>query len=188
VAVPLDEEAKNNETHMQAAAPGSADLEPVFLENLLCHRVTVLSKLMNRLAGRYLAREFDLTIAEWWMLGQLDQHSPRTLRWLAEATFTDKAQMSRAAAALVERGYVTRQKDPADARSILFCISPQGKSVSDASGTERRDDDRKLLDLLSGEERGSLYASLDRLTTHLLNTAQTDSCGSASGSTTKLLR
>ena len=122
------------------------------------------------------------------MLGQLDQHSPRTLRWLAEATFTDKAQMSRAAAALVERGYVTRQTDPGDARSILFFISPQGKSVSDASGTERRDEDRKLLDLLSGEERGSLYSSLDRLTAYLLDTGQTGNCGSLSESTRKPLR
>ena len=122
------------------------------------------------------------------MLGQLDQHSPRTLRWLAEATFTDKAQMSRAAAALVERGYVTRQKDPGDARSILFFITPQGKSVSDASGTERRDEDRKLLDLLSGEERGALYSSLDRLTTYLLDTSQTGTCGAASDSKSKPLR
>ena len=186
--MPQDEKARNNDPETQAAAPGPGDTEEVFLENLLCHRVTVLSKLMNRLASRYLAQEFDLTIAEWWMLGQLDQHSPRTLRWLAEATFTDKAQMSRAAAALVERGYVTRQKDPGDARSILFFISPQGKSVSDASGTERRDEDRKLLDLLSGEERGSLYASLDRLTTYLLDTAQAGTCGGPSGPTRKSSR
>jgi DNA-binding MarR family transcriptional regulator len=187
VAVPLDEEANNNETETPAGV-AAAEPQEVFLENLLCHRVSVLSKLMNRLAGRYLAREFDLTIAEWWMLGQLDQHSPRTLRWLAEATFTDKAQMSRAAAALVERGYVTRQTDPGDARSILFFISPQGKSVSDASGTERRDEDRKLLDLLSGEERGSLYSSLDRLTAYLLDTGQTGNGGAVSNSTRKLLR
>jgi len=185
--VPPDEVANNYEKKAPTRAPAAGSQE-VFLENLLCHRVSVLSKLMNRLAGRYLAREFDLTIAEWWMLGQLDQHSPRTLRWLAEATFTDKAQMSRAAAALVERGYVTRQKDPGDARSILFFITPQGKSVSDASGTERRDEDRKLLDLLSGEERGSLYSSLDRLTTYLLDTAQTGTCGAASDLTRKPLR
>jgi len=186
--VPPDEAADNNETATSAGAPTAADSQAVFLENLLCHRVSVLSKLMNRLAGRYLAREFDLTIAEWWMLGQLDQHSPRTLRWLAEATFTDKAQMSRAAAALVERGYVTRQKDPGDARSILFFITPQGKSVSDASGTERRDEDRKLLDLLSGEERGALYSSLDRLTMYLLDTSQTGTSGAAFDSTSKPLR
>lgn len=186
--MPLDEETNNNETGTPAGVPAAADSQEVFLENLLCHRVSVLSKLMNRLAGRYLAREFDLTIAEWWMLGQLDQHSPRTLRWLAEATFTDKAQMSRAAAALVERGYVTRQKDPGDARSILFFITPQGKSVSDASGTERRDEDRKLLDLLSGEERGSLYSSLDRLTAYLLDTGQTGNGRAVSDSTRKLLR
>ncbi len=186
--MPLDEEMNNNETEATARVPAAADSQEVFLENLLCHRVSVLSKLMNRLAGRYLAREFDLTSAEWWMLGQLDQHSPRTLRWLAEATFTDKAQMSRAAAALVERGYVTRQKDPGDARSILFFITLQGKSVSDASGTERRDEDRKLLDLLSGEERGALYSSLDRLTAYLLDTGQTGNGGAVSDSTRKPLR
>ena len=150
----------------------AAESQEVFLENLLCHRVTVLSKLMNRVAGRVLAREFHLTIAEWWLLGQLDQHSPRTLRWLADATFTDKAQMSRAAADLVKRGYVRRRADPADARSVLFSITMQGKSVSEASGAARRDVDRKLLSLLSNDERGSLYSSLQRLTSYLLDEGQ----------------
>ena len=170
--MPLDRDAGKNNTNALAEPSAPAESQEVFLENLLCHRVTVLSKLMNRLAGRFLAREYDLTIAEWWLLGQLDQHSPRTLRWLADATFTDKAQMSRAAAALVGRGYVRRQTDPADARSILFSITEIGKTVSDASGAARREADREMLDVLSGEERGSLYSSLDRLTTFLLDQAR----------------
>ncbi len=171
-----------------ATPSDTADSQEVFLENLLCHRVTVLSKLMNRVAGRCLAREFHLTIAEWWLLGQLDQHSPRTLRWLADATFTDKAQMSRAAADLVERGYVRRRTDPADARSVLFSITTKGKSISEASSGARRDVDRKLLSLLSTDERGSLYSSLQRLTTYLLDEGQVDPRGVASGPAQKLTR
>jgi DNA-binding MarR family transcriptional regulator len=143
-------------------------LEEIGLEKLLCHRITVVSKLMNRLAGRYLASEFDITIAEWWMLSQLDEYSPRTLRWLADATFTDKAQMSRAAASLVERGLVHRKSDPADARSVLFSITAEGRAVSSASGDARREANRKLLSLLSPTDREALYSSLDELTASLI--------------------
>ena len=150
--------------------------EEVYLEKLLCHRITVLSKLMSRLAGRYLAREFNLTIAEWWMLAQLDEYSPRTLRWLADATFTDKAQMSRAAAALVKRDLVQRRTDPADARSVLFSITTEGRSVSAASNAGRRAADRKLLSQLSDEERNSLFSSLEALTAFLVSNSQMDAC------------
>jgi DNA-binding MarR family transcriptional regulator len=151
-----------------SGSTASEDIEQIYLDKLLCHRITALSKLMNRRAGRYLAREFNLTIAEWWMLGQLDEYSPRTLRWLAEATFTDKAQMSRAAAALVERGLVQRKTDPADARSVLFSITTDGKGVSAASFAARRAANQALLSLLSDEERNALYSSLDTLTARLL--------------------
>lgn len=184
----LEKDAEANMTTALATSSVAGEFQDVFLENLLCHRVTVLSKLMNRVAGRFLAREFRLTIAEWWLLGQLDQHSPRTLRWLADATFTDKAQMSRAAAALVQRGYVQRRTDPADARSVLFSITTQGKSVSEASGAARRDVDRKLLSLLSNDERGSLYSSLQRLTTYLLDESRGDTGGVASDSSPKPAR
>ena len=143
--------------------------EEVGLERLLCHRVTALSKIMNRIAGRYLSAEFGLTIAEWWILSQLDQHSPRTLRWISEATMTDKAQLSRAAASLVDRGHITRRTDPADARSILFSITAEGREISAKSGAARRDVDRQLLALLPEEDREALCRSLDRITEFLLS-------------------
>ncbi|MGI9257511.1 MAG: MarR family winged helix-turn-helix transcriptional regulator [Gammaproteobacteria bacterium] len=158
----------------------TAEPEEVGLERLLCHRVTVLSKVMNRLAGRFLSAEFGLTIAEWWILGQLDQHSPRTLRWISEATLTDKAQLSRAAASLVERGYITRRTDPSDARSILFSITEEGREISTTSGVARRDVDRELLGLLSEDDREALCRSLDRITEFLLSEDESIEYGAAS--------
>ena len=106
------------------------------------------------------------------MLSQLDEYSPRTLRWLADTTFTDKAQMSRAAASLVERGLVHRKTDPADARSVLFSITAEGRAVSAASGEERREANSKLLSLLSPTDREALYSSLEELTASLLANIQ----------------
>ena len=180
-AVPQKKDPETNKATALPTPSGSAESLEVYLESLLGHRVTVLSKLMNRVAGRFLSREFQLTVAEWSTLGQLAQHSPRTLRSLAEATFTDKAQMSRAAAALVERGYVRRRIDLADARSILFSITTKGKSVSEASTAARREADRRLLNLLSDEERDSLYSSLKKLTAYLLVETQAKARGTASG-------
>jgi DNA-binding MarR family transcriptional regulator len=168
VSMPRETDAGSHLSGDSPSPENENESSEVFLEDLLCHRVTVLARLMSRLAGRYLASEYGLTIAEWWTLCQLDQHSPRTLRWIADATFIDKAQLSRAAAALVERGFAQRRTDPADARSILFSITPEGKEISSASAGSRREADRELLALLSSDERESLCASLDRITEHLL--------------------
>jgi DNA-binding MarR family transcriptional regulator len=177
VAVPPEEDAEiSADALLGISANGSLDISAgggrvgdSDLENLLSHRIGVLWKLMGREASRYLTRQYELTVAEWWMLAQLAQRSPRTLRWLADATFTDKAQMSRAAADLVKRGLVERQPDPGDARSVFFTITDSGREVSESSSLARHEINRRLLGSLSDEECAILYSSLDRLTAVMLD-------------------
>ena len=134
---------------------------------LLTFRFVVLYKLISRQASRYLGKHFGLSMAEWSVLGQLGEHSPRTLRQLAEITYTDKAQLSRASASLVTRGLVSREPDPKDARSVLFSITPEGMALTDKVRPARREFNQTLLDQLSGEERRALNSAIDKLTRHL---------------------
>ena len=134
---------------------------------LLSFRFIVLHKLISRQASRYLGKHFGLGMAEWWVLGQLGEHSPRTLRQLAEVTYTDKAQLSRASASLVTRGLVSREPDPKDARSVLFSITPEGVALKDKVWPARREVNQTLLDQLSGEERRALNSAIGKLTRYL---------------------
>ena len=136
--------------------------------NLLTFRLIVLYKLISRQASRYLGKHFGLSMAEWWVLAQLAEHSPRTLRQLAEITYADKAQLSRAGASLLEKGYVRREPDPRDARSVLFSITPEGLAVKDVVQPSRRAFNQALLDQLSGEERRALESAIGTLTDFLL--------------------
>lgn len=136
--------------------------------NLLTFRLIVLYKLISRQASRHLGKQFDLSMAEWWILAQLGEHSPRTLRQLAEVTYADKAQLSRAGTSLLKKGYVRREPDSRDARSVLFSLTPEGLAIKDAVRPIRRALNQTLLEQLSEEERDVLDSAIETLTEFLL--------------------
>ncbi|RZS90355.1 DNA-binding MarR family transcriptional regulator [Motilibacter rhizosphaerae] len=59
----------------------------------------------------------------------IEGHGPLRLGELAAREAVSAPTMSRALAALDERGVVTRTPDPADARSVLLTLSPEGERV-----------------------------------------------------------
>jgi DNA-binding MarR family transcriptional regulator len=138
-------------------------------QNLLTFRLNVLNRLISRQLNRYLGSNFGLSVAEWWVLVQLSEHSPRTLRWLAATTYADKAQLSRAAASLVKKGYVRRRLDPKDARSVLLSVTGKGVRLKDVIQPVRREFNRSLLNQLSPEEREVLHSAVDTLSSFLLS-------------------
>ena len=146
------------------AGRSSLDLEG---RKPLTFRLIVLSKLISRQASRYLNKHYDLSVAEWSILTQLAEGSPRTLRQLAEITRTDKAQLIRANAALLKRGLVERELDPKDARSVLFLITPEGRELREEVQPTRREFNQTLMDQLSEEECRALGSGIDTLTNYL---------------------
>ena len=134
---------------------------------LLTFRLFILSRLITRQSSRYLKKHHDLSVAEWAILAQLADFSPCTLRQLAEYTRMDKAQLSRASAALSERGLLEREPDPKDARSVLFLITPEGRELREEVQPTRREFNQTLMDQLSEEECRALGSGIDTLTNYL---------------------
>ena len=134
---------------------------------LLTFRLFILSRLITRQSTRYLKKHHDLSVAEWAILAQLADVSPRTLRQFAGYNHIDKAQLSRASSALLKRGLLEREFDPKDGRSVLFLITPEGRELRDKVLPARREFNKKLMDQLSEEDCSGLDSGIDALTNYL---------------------
>ena len=99
------------------------------LENSVSFQVSVLAKLLDRRLARLVMDRFDLTVAEYRVLAQIMLYPGSTVRAIAERTYVDKAQVSRAAAALEAEAYITRDMLDHDRRSPVFTVTRTGRAL-----------------------------------------------------------
>jgi DNA-binding MarR family transcriptional regulator len=99
------------------------------LENSISFQVSVLAKLLDRRLARLVVDRFDLTVAEYRVLAQVMLFPQSTVRAIAERTYVDKAQVSRAAAALEAEAYITRDMLDHDRRSPVFTVTRTGRAL-----------------------------------------------------------
>jgi DNA-binding MarR family transcriptional regulator len=144
----------------RAAAIGA---EPPPLERLLTYRVCILAKMMDRASAAALGA-YKLGVAEWRVLAQLSVVSPATVRGLAARLRVDRAEVSRAAAALAARRLVKRERDPGDARSALFRLTESGRALARAVMPSRIALHERLIGALSPAEAQVLSAAVEKLT------------------------
>ncbi|NIZ08018.1 MarR family winged helix-turn-helix transcriptional regulator [Pseudooceanicola sp. HF7] len=132
-------------------------------EDYLTYRIGMLSGEFNRNISKYFSRHFGLTLAEGRVLARLGNAGPLSYGEICEKLLLDGAQISRAAAALVDRGYIRKGNDPKDARRAIFEVTEEGHAVAEEViriGVARQ---KFLLDKLSATERKTLYRSLSKL-------------------------
>lgn len=143
------------------------------LERLTAYRYAILYKLMSRYSSGFLSDRFNLSMAEWRILGQLAYHGRSTVAELAQRTLTDKAQISRSVQALVNRGLVLRQAHESDARRVLLGLSRRGVEHVRKVYPHRDAFNEELMAQLTQQERRSLNSAIDKLT-HYLESELTD--------------
>ncbi|WP_243059408.1 MarR family transcriptional regulator [Nocardioides sp. SR21] len=76
---------------------------------------------------RAVRRELELP-AGTRILSQLDEAGPMGITQLAELDRSSQPTMSGAVAQLVERGWVTKEPNPADARASVVTLTPAGRA------------------------------------------------------------
>ena len=123
-------------------------------------RILLLAKMLDRLNTRILQESAELSLAEWRLLAQLSMESPASVRQLAEWSWVDRAEVSRAAAALEKRGLVKREENPKDRRSPLFFFTDEGRAVVDRVLPLRREFLSSLTSKLSKAQREVLEEAL----------------------------
>jgi DNA-binding MarR family transcriptional regulator len=140
------------------------DRKPSPAHRSFIYKIGILRRLLDRYSGPSLTDESGLTLAEWRVLTNLYSSSPTTSRQLCIRLHADKAEVSRACAGLIAKGYASRRIDSADRRSALIVITPRGERLHGEIIPLRQAMQTELESPLSKAEVAELHRILDKLT------------------------
>lgn len=133
------------------------------LDTFLPYRLSIASnRVSDAIASTYRAL-FGLRIAEWRLVAVLAEGEGATQQALGAATRMDKVSVSRAAAALVERGLVERRPSPSDQRSHVLALTVPGRTLYGEIAPKALELEARLFAGFSADERATFRAMLDRL-------------------------
>jgi DNA-binding MarR family transcriptional regulator len=134
------------------------------IEQLLDYKIGYLRKLLDRYSSPGVLEQFGLSLAEWRMVSHIQAGRSVTAFWLCRRLQADRAEVSRACASLINRGYVVSKPNPADARSALLELTPAGQAMFRRIMPVRFQLQKELIDVLGRREIAVLYRALDKLT------------------------
>ena len=109
-------------------------------------RMCLLAKALDRTTIRQLAERFYLSFAQWRLIARLgDAPAGATVGQIAEQAWVDRAEVSRAASVLQERGVLEKQNNPQDGRAPLLTLTEAGRALYRRVGSERAAFHRSLI-------------------------------------------
>jgi DNA-binding MarR family transcriptional regulator len=138
--------------------PVEGDAEPdlLDLETFLPYRLSVLSNRISNAIARVYAKRFGLSIPEWRLIAVLGRFGPLSANGVAFRTYMDKVRVSRAVQRLLDRGLIERATDTADRRRSILRLSPEGAAIRAEVAPLALDIEKRLLAVLSDEDRHDL--------------------------------
>jgi DNA-binding MarR family transcriptional regulator len=127
---------------------------------LALHRAThaTLYALTTRLA------DLDLPAADINALANLAGGEGRTVGALAAATATRPSTLTSLLDRLTRRGYLERQSDPADRRSFVIVLTPDGLAAARRAAEAIADLERQALAGMTPAQRAGFQAVIEALT------------------------
>src|ERR671911_2780580 len=102
----------------------------------------------------------DLHVRQFGLLTVLATEGPRSQQDLVEWTRLDRTTMVALVDSLEERGYVRRERNPADRRAYLLQLTPEGRRAQKRGGVLMRNAEDQILGSLSARERAQLIELL----------------------------
>ena len=114
--------ARKPRSEPHTASPGNVP------ENTLA-LIHVLSLQIGRAFHARIAKEFDVTIAEWRVLLSLNQRTGATANEIADEWAMEKMAVSRAVRRLERMNRITRRVNPQDRRSFALAMTGHGRQV-----------------------------------------------------------
>ena len=144
--------------------PSKRSQKPKIITDLLSSRLHTLAALSSASASLRVERKFSLTLLEWRSLGQLAAFAPLSLKDLAHRAGMDKSYASRTVAGLIERGFISSEKNDADARGVMLSLTEAGQELYQQVIVDAELRNERLLRPLNKEAREQLMDSLSALT------------------------
>jgi DNA-binding MarR family transcriptional regulator len=133
------------------------------LAGFVPYQLSIASNAVSDRIARHYRTRFGLKIPEWRLLAVLGQGDPLTQRDLVGATRMDKVTVSRASAALVDRGLIARAASDLDGRSHHLMLTDAGATLYAEIAPAALAMESALLAGLSVSEREILSLLLHRL-------------------------
>lgn len=137
------------------------------LDQFLTYRLHQVNKITDRVSTDAYAQQLDLPVGEARCLAAIGNFAPLSINQLAARANLDKAQASRAAQGLVERGLVAKEPDPSDARGVVLQPTAEGRRLWTRVMRliERRNEE--IFGCLTAAEQRQLAGLLDRVVAHV---------------------
>jgi DNA-binding MarR family transcriptional regulator len=142
--------------------------------DFLSYRLSMLSRVLDRSVEVSRKQDIKTGLTEKRLLSYLCANPPTTLRAIARGMCLDKAQISRAAAALVQMGMVSRESDSADRRSATFSATREGRDYYDMRLDIARGGQQEILAQLNAEEYRVLSGAIDKLLAYAIDRTSKD--------------
>lgn len=127
------------------------------------YRISVLSRIFDRLADRSVLRKRGLSLTDSRVLGHLYINQQATVRGLAQEMHMHRPQISRAMSALVKRGYARKKSDPDDRRSAVFTINAKGNKFYIEMMKNSHDRQKAIASFIGIDGYNELNQTLNRL-------------------------
>jgi DNA-binding MarR family transcriptional regulator len=138
--------------------------EPHDLRDLVSFQLRQLSNLYSKNTASLYQRKFGLTMNEWRLIALIDAAQAISLNRLAGQAQFDKGLTSRIVVKLIERGVISRQTDPSDARGIALSLTDAGRTLVAQVFPHAVELNTQLQSCLTRTERDALMVILQKMT------------------------
>ena len=132
------------------------------LDDFLPYLLSVAGNAVSDAVSATYQGSHQLRTPEWRLIAVLAQDGAMTPLAIGQRTRMDKVTVSRAAVALMEKGYVRRTPNPVDLRSHLLSLTPQGQDVHQQVVPQAVAVEARIFESFSEEERQTLASLLAR--------------------------
>lgn len=134
------------------------------IRHLFSYNLQRLAALSSRIALLDIKPSYGINIHDWRAMAVLDFLEVAPLHTLAKRAGVQKSQMSRTVSTLEERGFIEREVNPDDKRSVHLRLAEAGRILVADILSASRERNRKMLQHLTADERRDLMLLMEKVT------------------------
>jgi DNA-binding MarR family transcriptional regulator len=133
----------------------------------LPYRLLLLARMIDRQASRKLQSDFNISLAEWRVLAFVGVSGPSTAATIGAQGRIDRAEISRAVAALERKGLATREPHPTNRRKLIIKPTKRGEALFEEVRHERQSFFQSMLASIAPGDAEVVERSLTAMATWL---------------------